>query len=568
VTTPVEVRPRDATATENGGSGPISNARLTPTLTPAQLARIEAVGQRRRVSAGEVLLDPRRDMPRLFVIVSGAIHVERLSDASSPVLVLDQPGTFSGEANLLTGRRGLALIRATEDGEIIDVDREHLLTLVQTDVEIGDIMLRTFILRRLQLIAQGAGDVVVLGSSHCQGTLRIREFLTRNGHPHTTVDLDRDPGVQELLDRFHVKDGDIPVVICRGELVLRNPTIAQLADCLGFNDAIDQTHLRDVVIVGAGPAGLAAAVYAASEGLNVLVVEADAPGGQAGTSSRIENYLGFPNGISGNDLAGRAYAQASKFGAEILIADDAARLSCDRKPYAIESNSGRRLASRAVIIASGAAYRKLELENLERFEGAGVYYAATPMEARLCDGADVIIVGGGNSAGQAATFLAQTCRSVHILIRGDGPAASMSRYLIRRIEENPTITVHPRTEITALEGDRHLERVHWRDKSTGKTETHAIQHVFSMTGAVPATSWLRSCLALDARGFIKTGADLTPEDLAGARWPLGRPPHALETSLPGVFAVGDVRSGSAKRVASAVGEGANAVMSVHQVLAE
>jgi thioredoxin reductase (NADPH) len=552
----------------NGGGKPIESARLTPKLTPAQVARIDAVGRRRRVRAGEVLLDPRRDPPRLFVVVSGSLQLERLSDATSNVLVLDQPGMFSGEANLLTGRPGLVLIRATEDGEIIDVDREHLLTLVQTGVELGDVLLRTFILRRVQLIAQGVGDVIVLGSTHCQGTLKIREFLTRNGHPHTTVDLDRDSGVQELLDRFQIKAGDIPVVICRGELVLRNPTIAQLADCLGFNDAIDQTHLRDVVIVGAGPAGLAAAVYAASEGLDVLVVEADAPGGQAGTSSRIENYLGFPNGISGLELAARANTQASKFGAEVLIADSAARLSCERKPYAIEINGGRRLAARAVIIASGAAYRRLALENLERFEGAGVYYAATPMESRLCDGADVIVVGGGNSAGQAAMFLAQSCRSVHVLIRGDGPAASMSRYLIRRIEDHPSITVHPRTEITALDGEMHLERVQWRDKKTGKTETRDIRHVFSMTGALPTTTWLHNCLALDARGFIKTGSDLTPEDLASRHWPLGRSPHALETSLPGVFAVGDVRSGSAKRVASAVGEGANAVMSVHQVLAE
>jgi thioredoxin reductase (NADPH) len=555
------------TAVNGGADNPVQNARLTPALTPAQTAHVESAGRRRRVRAGEVLLDPRRDPPRLIVVASGSIHLEQLSDATSHVLDLG-PGMFSGEANLLSGRPGFVLIRSTEDSEIIEVDREHLLTLLQTDVELGDVLLRTFVLRRLQLIAGGIGDVVVLGSTHCRGTLRIREFLTRNGHPHTSVDLDRDQGVQELLDRFQVDPADIPVVICRGEVVLRNPTVTQLADCLGFNDAIDQTHLRDVVIVGAGPAGLAAAVYAASEGLDVLVVEADAPGGQAGTSSRIENYLGFPNGISGIDLAGRAAAQALKFGAEILIADNAARLTCERLPYAIEINGGRRLAARAVIIATGAAYRRLELENLERFEGAGVYYAATPMESRLCEGADVIIVGAGNSAGQAAMFLAESARSVHMLMRGDGPAASMSRYLIRRIEDHPSITMYPRTEITELEGDRHLERVRWRDKQSGKTETRDIRHVFSMTGAVPTTTWLQKCLALDAKGFIKTGADLTPEDLAAARWSAGRSPHPLETSLPGVFAVGDVRHGSAKRVASAVGEGANAVTSVHQVLAE
>jgi len=500
--------------------------------------------------------------------MSGALQLEQLDVSSAQVLALYHPGTFSGEANLLTGRRGFVLIRATEDGEIIDVDREHLLPLVQTDVELGDILLRTFVLRRVQLIANDISDVVVLGSTHCSGTLRIREFLTRNGHPHTTIDLDKDPNVQELLDRFQVKAGDVPVVIYRGETVLRNPTVSQIALALGYNESIDQTTLRDVVIVGAGPAGLAAAVYAASEGLNVLVVEAEAPGGQAGSSSRIENYLGFPNGIAGQELAARAHSQASKFGAEIMIADSAARLSCQKKPYAIESDGGRRLATRAVIIATGAAYRKLQLENISRFEGAGVYYAATPMESKLCDDADVVIVGGGNSAGQAAMYLSETARSVHMLIRGEGPAASMSKYLIRRIEDHPSITVHPRTEITALDGDRHLERVEWRDKTSGKTETRDIRHVFSMTGAVPTTTWLTSCLVLDGRGFIKTGSDLTPEDLATAHWPLRRSPHALETSLPGVFAVGDVRSGSAKRVASAVGEGANAVMSVHQVLAE
>jgi thioredoxin reductase (NADPH) len=564
VTTP-DVRVR--AEREPRASKTTDTTRLVPKLTEAQIGRVSSAGRNRRVRAGELLLDPQRDPPKLFVVVSGAIHLEH-SDQTTPILELEGPGAFSGEVNLLTGRRGLVCVRATLDGEIIEVERERLLPLVQTDVELGDIFLRTFILRRMQLIAEEVGDVIVLGSTHCQGTLRIREFLSRNGHPYTTVDLDRDAGVQELLDRYHIEAGDIPVVICRAELVLRNPTISQLADCLGFNERIDQTHVRDLIIVGAGPAGLAAAVYAASEGLNALVVEAEAAGGQAGTSSRIENYLGFPNGISGSELAARAAAQAMKFGAEMLVANDATTLDCLRRPHVIEASGGRRLVARAIIIATGARYRRLDLENLDRFEGAGVYYAATPMEAKLCSREEIAIVGAGNSAGQAAIFLAQTSRSVHMLIRGDGLGPTMSRYLTRRIEDHPSIIMHCHTELSALEGDRHLERVSWRNNKDGTTETHDIAHVFSMTGALPTTGWLNNCVALDNHGFIKTGNDLTPEDLSAANWPRGRSPHALETSLPGVFAVGDVRSGSAKRVASAVGEGANAVMSVHQVLAE
>ncbi len=323
-----------------------------------------------------------------------------------------------------------------------------------------------------------------------------------------------------------------------------------------------------MVILGAGPAGLAAAVYGASEGLDVLVIESNAPGGQAGTSSKIENYLGFPTGISGQDLASRAYDQAQKFGAQVMVARGAQKLTCARKPYAIELADGSRVPARTVIIATGADYRRLPLDNLARFEGAGVYYGATFIEAQVCRGEEVIVVGGGNSAGQAAVFLAQTARRVHVLVRGAGLAESMSRYLIQRIEGNPTIDLRINTEVTALEGTNHLERVQWRDAGTGSTETRAIRHVFLMTGAVPSTDWLRECVALDAKGFIKTGPGLSPEDLAAAHWPLTRAPLLLETSLPGVFAVGDVRGGNVKRVASAVGEGSIAVAFVHQVLHE
>jgi thioredoxin reductase (NADPH) len=325
---------------------------------------------------------------------------------------------------------------------------------------------------------------------------------------------------------------------------------------------------RDLIIVGAGPAGLAAAVYAASEGLDVLVLESSGPGGQAGASSKIENYLGFPTGISGHELAGRAYAQAQKFGAEMLIATDAKGLACDRRPYAVLIGDGRSVPARAVVIASGAQYRRLQLENLSRFEGIGVYYGATHLEAQLCGGEEVIVVGGGNSAGQAAVFLAQTTRRVYLMVRSDGLTKSMSRYLIRRIEETPNIELHTNTQVAALEGNDRLERVTWRDNQTGETEAHNIAHLFSMTGAVPTSAWLGGCVASDQSGFIKTGLDLTPEDLAIARWPLTRAPYLLETSLPGVFAVGDIRAGNVKRVASAVGEGSIAVSFVHQVLAE
>ena len=540
---------------------------LFPTLTGAQLVRFAAHGRTRTVTEGEELSRAGEPTTQLFVVRSGRLDVVRTMAATEEVVASFGPGMFTGEASLLSGRRGVANIRAATPGEVIEVDRDRLLTLIQTDSELSEILMRAFILRRVELIARGVGDVVILGSPHCQGTLRVKEFLTRNGHPYQTIDLDRDPSAQELLDRFQVQHADIPVVICRCEVVLRNPTNQQIADCLGFNEAIDATQIRDVVVIGAGPAGLAAAVYAASEGLEVLVVEATAPGGQAGASSRIENYLGFPMGISGQELAGRAFTQAQKFGAEILIARDAKRLACERKPYALEVGE-QRLPARTVVIATGAEYRKLPIADVARFEGAGVYYAATFMESQLCEGEEVIVVGAGNSAGQAAVFLAQTTRRVHLLVRSGKLADTMSRYLIRRIEDHPAIERHFHTEIVALEGNGRLERVSWRDKQSGEVEQHPIRHVFTMTGAVPSTAWLGGCVALDEKGFVKTGRDLSPEDLAAARWPLARPPHLLETSLPGVFAVGDVRSGSVKRAASAVGEGSIAISSVHQVLAE
>lgn len=544
-------------------TAPSPTDRLFPTLTEAQIARIAARGMRRRTAAGEVLVEPGAHAVSFFVVVSGELQV---SDSSGALIVRHRPGQFSGEVSMITGRPAMARTRVTEAGEVIELNRQQLLTLVQTDADVSGIVMRAFILRRVELIAREISDVIVLGSMHCAGTLRVKEFLTRNGHPFHYVDLDRDSEAQELLDQFHVSAGDVPVVICRGDKVLRSPTDAQIAECLGFNDAIDETRVSDLLIVGAGPAGLAAAVYGASEGLDVMVLEAGAPGGQAGSSSRIENYLGFPTGISGLDLTGRAYAQAQKFGAQITIARGATGLACDRNPYNVQIDGGGKLGARAVIIATGARYRKPPLDRLAQYEGAGVYYAATPMEAQLCRDEDAVVVGGGNSAGQAAVFLAQSARRVYMLVRADGLAATMSRYLIRRIEDNPAIVLRTRTEIVALEGDGHLERLQWRDDRTGSVETHAIRHVFLMTGAEPNTRWLNGCVTLDDSGFIKTGPDLTPADLSAAAWPLSRAPYLLETSRPGVFAVGDVRGGNIKRVASAVGEGSIAVAFVHQVL--
>lgn len=544
------------------------NDEMFPELTPAQQARVAAHGVVRQVQAGEVLVEPDDNGRKFFVVIKGHLNILRISGGTEEVVAVDEAGMFTGELNILSGRPGLVRIRAGEASEVIEIVREQLLAMVQTDSELSDIFMRAFILRRLALIEREVGDVVLIGSSHSLGTLRLKEFLSRNGHPYSYIDLDRDADVQELLDRFKVEISELPVLICRGQTVLRNPGNEQVAECLGFNVGIDATKVRDLVIVGAGPAGLAAAVYGASEGLDVLVIESNSPGGQAGSSSKIENYLGFPTGISGQELAARAHAQAQKFGAQVLVARDAQSLSCERRPFAIEIDHDQRIPTRAIVIATGAQYRRLPLENLAQFEGAGVYYGATHLEAQLCGGEDVIVIGGGNSAGQAAVFLAQSARRVYMLVRSIGLAASMSRYLIRRIEESPIIQLRTNTEITRLEGTEHLERVSWRNTETGEVETQNISYLFSMTGAVPNSSWLNGCVALDAQGFIKTGPDLTREDLAAAQWPQGRPPYLLETSLPGVFAVGDVRGNNIKRVASAVGEGSIAISFVHRVLSE
>ena len=539
-----------------------------PTLTPGQIERLVARGKRRAVAAGDLLVRMGDNAVPFFVLLSGRIDIVQPRGAGETLVAVHAPGQFTGEINMISGRRALFTARVAQSGEVVELDHDQLTDVIQTDAELSEIFMRAFVLRRAELISHGTGDVVIVGSPHSPATLRVKEFLTRNGHPYAYVDVEKDPDVQTLLDKFKIAVDEVPVLICRGEYVLKNPTNRAIAECLGFNDEIDETHVRDVVVVGAGPAGLAAAVYGASEGLDVLVLESTAPGGQAGSSSRIENYLGFPTGVSGQELAARAYTQAQKFGAQISIARDAVKLSCTRKPYVLELDDGSHVSTRAVVIASGARYRRLDVPRLSEFEGVGVYYGATFVEAQLCKGEEVVVIGGGNSAGQAAVYLADIASHVHMLVRSDGLAATMSRYLIRRIEEHPKITLRTLCRIEALDGDGHVEMAQWRDQCRPTSEQHKVRHIFVMTGADPATAWLGGCVALDGHGFIKTGPDLNAADLAAVQWPLARTPFLLETSRPGVFAVGDVRSGNVKRVASAVGEGSIAISFVHRVLAE
>jgi len=538
------------------------NDPMFPVLNDEQVAYLRSVGPARRAHAGEILFDQGDSHHGVFIVVNGSIELLGISSGRETVLKVLGPGAFTGEVNQLSGRRSLVRCRAIEESVLLELPRPWLRQVMQTQATLGEMFLRAFVQRRVYLIANSVGDAVLIGSSHSADTLRLRTFLSRNGHPHTYLDVERDSDVQSVLDHFGILVSDIPVLICRDDLVLRNPSNTEAAACFGLNAGIDETGVYDLIVVGAGPSGLAAAVYGASEGLNVLVVEGSAPGGQAGSSSRIENYLGFPTGISGQELAGRAFVQAEKFGAQILIARTARALQCRRPPYRVALDDGGLIQGRSVIIATGVQYRKLELPKLVQFEGVGVYYGATLLEAQVCRGEEVAVVGGGNSAGQAALYLSQFAKHVYLLVRGAGLADSMSRYLISRIETCPDITLKPWTQIEQLDGVSHLEGIRWRDQNASAPETREIRHVFLMTGANPNTGWLQGCLALDEKQFIKTGADLLDD------WPLRRTPYLLETSLPGVFAVGDIRSGSVKRVASAVGEGSMAVQFVHKVLAE
>jgi thioredoxin reductase (NADPH) len=533
---------------------------MFPKLVPLQLERLEALGTRVATRAGEVLAEPGERQRRLLVVLDGSLEVEHGEER----VTLLEPGDFTGELAALRGVAGFTRIRARDGGTVLAIDTERLREIVQTDAELSEIMMRAFILRRMVLLASEHAEVTLVGSRTCPATLKLREFLTRNAYPHASLELESDPEVQALLERFRVTSDEIPVLIGQCGRVFRHPSVRDIAEYLNMNPAVDLSTVHDVVVVGAGPAGLSAATYAASEGLCVLVVESLAFGGQAGSSSKIENYLGFPTGISGQALAGRAFVQAQKFGANVIVAADAARLRCDERPYTVELADGRAVRARTVVIATGAQYREPELDSLRRFTGIGVYYAATHLEAKLCRGEDIVIVGGGNSAGQAAVFLAAACRHVHILVRAEGLAESMSDYLVRRIEGSPNITLHTRTQLTGLEGNGRLERIAWRGPEG--EQARDIAHVFLMTGAVPNTRWLQDCVCLDDKGFVCTGSQLSAEDLAGAHWPLERAPHMLETCIPGVFAVGDVRSGSMKRIASAVGEGSISVQFVHRSL--
>lgn len=537
-------------------------AQMFPALTPAQVARVARFGQECEFAAGDILFDEGDDRAAFHVLLEGSVEIVHVHGEREELVTVHGPREFTGEISLLANRRTLVRARARERTRALRVAPQGLRTLLQADAELSELFMRAFILRRMGLYASQFGDVVVIGSRHSAATLRLQEFLTRNAHPHRYLDVDRSPDVQALLDSLAVAVTDIPVVVCRGERVLRNPTNAELAACLGFNAALDPQSVRDVVVVGAGPAGLAAAVYASSEGLDVLVVEATAPGGQAGSSSKIENYLGFPTGISGQALAQRALSQAEKFGAAFAVARAVTRLHCGDGCLAVELDGGEIVRTRSVVVATGAEYGKLDLADLARFEGAGVYYGATFIEAQRCEAEDVVVIGGGNSAGQAATFLSRSSRHVHILVRGTGLAATMSRYLIRRIEETPNITLHPGTRVVGLSGDTALEAVTWLNDATGAQTTLPIRHVFSMIGAKPNTAWLTGCVKLDDKGFVLTGVDVS------AHAEGTRPRYPFETSVTRVFAVGDVRANSVKRVASGVGEGSVCIQAVHRALAE
>jgi thioredoxin reductase (NADPH) len=523
---------------------------IFPKLTSAQIDRIRPWATPRHVEPGEILFKPGDQHVPFYVLLSGSLEIVQPSQPNQPVIATHVAGGFTGEITTISGQRCFVLGRVTTDGDFLELPHNQFRGLVGRDAELNEVFMRAFILRRIALVSGGLGNVIILGSRHSAETLTLREFLGRNGYPYQYLDLEMDPSSQELLDRFEVPADQIPVAICNGVHVLRNPSIQQLAECLGLNANVDQTTVRDLIIIGGGPSGLAAAVYAASEGLDALLLETSNPGGQAGSSSKIENYLGFPTGISGQELTARALTQAIKFGADIMVARSAIKLSCTRRPYHILLQDETKIAARTVVIATGAQYSKPPISNLSKFEGLGVYYGATYMESQLCEGEETIVVGGGNSAGQAAVFLSQTARKVHMLIRSG------------------QLAMHYNTEIVSLDGDTHLECVTWQDKKTGERSMHDIRHVFIMTGASPRTDWLQGCLAMDNKGFIFTGRDLDATALQAAAWPLSRPPQMLETSLPGVFAVGDVRSGNIKRVASAVGEGSMAISLVHRALGE
>jgi thioredoxin reductase (NADPH) len=543
---------------------------MYPVLTEAEIDRMRPHGRVRKTQLGEVLYRSGQAGVPCFILLSTSLEIVQPSIDGDRLIKNLLPGMFTGEAGMIAGQPPIAQGRVVRPGDVLVLQPESLRILVAHDSLLGEIVLRAFILRRLMLINRQLGNVVVIGSRDSPDTLRLREFLSRNAHPYTYIDLDVDDTSREFLDRFGIAVSEIPIVIGNGTIVLRNPSTSQLADCLGLNDNIDICLIHDLIIVGAGPAGLAAAVYAASEGLAILMIEGHAPGGQAGSSSKIENYLGFPTGISGQELATRATSQAQKFGAKMALARAIVQLRSQRRPYELVMDNGTVFFARTIVIATGACYNKPTVVDLDRFAGRGIHYGATYMEAQLCEGEEVIVVGGGNSAGQAAVFLSQTARKVYMLVRAANLSESMSQYLITRISGNPSIELLYNCELSGLEGEKNVERVSWIDKRSEQTRSVPAHHLFVMAGASPNTNWLRGSVALDEKGFILTGRDLplAVEAHRSAPWSLSRPPQMLESSLPGVFAIGDVRAGSVKRVAAAVGEGATSVGLVHRSLAE
>jgi thioredoxin reductase (NADPH) len=529
-----------------------------PKLAQSDIERLSRFGTMRRYAKGEWLYTTGQPHPGMFVIVSGSIALmghEGLSRIS-PIVEL-KPGDFTAEIGQLSSQPSLVDAQAVTDVQALLVPPEQLRTLVVAEAELGERIMRALILRRVGLVTTGAGGPILIGAPDSPELVRLQGFLTRNAWPHQVLDPAENREAAILRERYATQPGEAALVVCADGTVLENPSDIELARCVGMLRVDDRHRVYDVAIVGAGPAGLAAAVYAASEGLSVIVFDARAFGGQAGASARIENYLGFPEGISGQSLAARAFVQAQKFGAEMMIPSAAVRLECRQTPFTIELADGRRVNARTVVVASGARYRRPAVPHLAAFEGRGVWYWASPVEARLCRREHVVIVGGGNSAGQAAVFLSDFAAKISILVRGAGLSETMSRYLIDRIESAPSIEVLSHTELVGLGGGSHLERVRSRRVTTGEETELAVRNVFLFLGADPATEWLKDCgVALDAHGFVRTGA--------GGDVPTRL---SLESNVPGVFAVGDVRAGSVKRVGGAIGDGAAVVAQLHAVLA-
>ncbi len=529
---------------------------IQPRLTAEQMRHVADYGTEQAVADGTVLFTRGERGVDFFVVLDGAIEIFEVEPCGDEhVIATHHAGQFSGEMDLFNDRQILVSARARGQSRVLRIGRTAFRRLIAGDPDLSEIVMRAFILRRVGFIRHADGGVLLIGAGHAGDTQRLARFLIRNGYPYRMLDTEQDPDVAHTLRHFQIEAEALPAVIMDGA-VLTNPTTAALADAIGLTEALDPAITYDVAVVGAGPAGLAAAVYAASEGLSTIVLESTAPGGQAGTSSRIENYLGFPTGISGQALAGRAQSQAQKFGAKLAIARRVTGLDCTALPYRLQLEDGAAVRACSVVLATGARYRRLAVEQFDRFEGQGIHYAATRMEAQLCGAEEVCVVGGGNSAGQATMFLSRTVGHVHVLVRSTGLAATMSDYLVQRIAGSPKVTVHAFTEITALEGDALLRRITWTDRRTGVGETKAIGNLFVMIGAEPNTEWLDGCLTLDQRGFVVTGRDANGMALAS--------PFA--TTRPGVFAVGDVRAGSVKRVASGVGEGSVVVQAIHQYL--